>query len=75
MNKSRPRWFNGPIKTKYIDPEPANFLDKPKEKIIKPKVPWIIYIGKSNKIFKLESLFQLYRDVKPKISNKPTDNN
>lgn len=58
MNK--PRWFNGPIKPKYVDPGPANFLIKPIEKIIKPKIPWITYIGKSNKMFKLESLFQLH---------------
>lgn len=74
MNKSRPRWFTGIIKPKYNDPIPTNFLDKPKEKIIKPKVPWIIYIGKSNKMFKLDSLFQSYRDIIPIKSNKIKNN-
>ena len=64
MIKIKTRWFNGPIKPKYVDPEPANFLDKPKEKEIKPIKPWITYTGKSNKMFKLESIFKLYRDAK-----------
>ena len=67
MIKVKPKWFNGPIKSKYVDPAPAIFLDKTKEKEIKPIKPikpWIPYTGKSNKMFKLESIFKLYRDVK-----------
>ena len=79
MNKSKPRWFNGPIKPKYVDIGPTNFLNKPTEKIIKPKIPWITYNGKSNKFFKLESLLQLHCEIKPKIykitNDKVNDDN